>query len=379
MAAAASGTSASCLTRMASSPLLPAPPPMSSADPALDALWYPFSSGALRWPEAGPVVFVGARLGPVLRAGSWQGLLCETEDRGDFESLQAAGLAVRRQESSPAAAVLLLPPRQREQARAEYARAVQRLAAGGLIVVAQSNAAGARSCQSDLERLLGSLQVLSKHQCRVVWSVGERAIDSELCAQWAQGDAPRLVEASGLWSRPGVFAWDRIDAASALLAEQFLPEISGAVADLGAAHGYLSRELLGRCPGVTALDLYENDARALDLARQNLQPWAERLPLAFHWHDVRAGLRARYDHIVCNPPFHGSDGRERIDLGQRFLQVAAGALRPGGSLWLVANRHLPYEATLAGHFEQVRILAQSGGFKIVQAAGHGRRAAAARR
>lgn len=352
---------------------------MSSADPALDALWYPFSSGALRWPEAGPVVLVGARLGPVLRAGSWQGLVCETEDRGDFESLQAAGLQVRRQEDSPAAAVLLLPPRQREQARAEYARAAQRVSTGGLIAVAQSNAAGARSCQADMEHLLGPVQVLSKHQCRVIWHAGERRIDAALCAQWAQGDSSRLVEASGLWSRPGVFAWDRIDAASALLAQQLPRELCGSVADLGAAHGYLSRELLSRCPGVTALDLYETDARALDLARRNLQPWSERVPLVFHWHDVRAGLPGRYDHIVCNPPFHGNDGRERIDLGQAFLQVAARSLRPGGSLWLVANRHLPYEATLAGHFQQVRIIAQSGGFKIVQASGHGRRAALARR
>jgi len=36
-------------------------------------------------------------------------------------------------------------------------------------------------------------------------------------------------------------------------------------------------------------------------------------------------------------------------------------------LWLVANRHLPYEAVLDQGFGQVRTVAQEHGFKIVEA------------
>ncbi|MCB1629096.1 MAG: class I SAM-dependent methyltransferase [Xanthomonadales bacterium] len=340
---------------------------MASTDPVLDALWYPFLQGSLRWPAAGPVVCVGARLGPVLRAGDWHGLICETEHRGDYEALEAAGLSVRRTSDEPAAAVLLLPPRQREHARACYARALQRLAPEGLLLVAQANADGARSCQADVTQLAGPLQVLSKHQCRVCWSVGPRQLDDELIAEWAAGDAPRRVEASGLLSRPGVFAWDRIDAASALLVSQLPGDLTGRVADLGAGHGYLSQAVLSRCAGVEAVDLFEVDARSLDLARANLAPFEPRVKLAFHWHDVRGGVPGLYDHIVCNPPFHASGGRERVDLGRAFLQAAGSALRRGGHLWLVANRHLPYEATLAQHFAELVTLTQSGGFKIIRA------------
>ena len=42
-------------------------------------------------------------------------------------------------------------------------------------------------------------------------------------------------------------------------------------------------------------------------------------------------------------------------------------LRKGGHLWLVANRHLPYEAALARHFREVRAVADERGYKIVEA------------
>ena len=89
--------------------------------------------------------------------------------------------------------------------------------------------------------------------------------------------------------------------------------------------------------------------------------------LEFLWHDVTAGLARRYDFIVTNPPFHAHDRADRPELGQRFIEVAAQALRPGGRLFLVANRHLPYEHALSAHFAQIRVLAQQGGFKAIEA------------
>ena len=191
-----------------------------------------------------------------------------------------------------------------------------------------------------------------------------------LVAQWRQLDAPRRVAATdvpggGFQSRPGVFAWDRVDAASAMLAAALPTDLQGRVADFGAGWGYLSMQALARCPRIASLDLYEADARALALARRNLAGAA--VPAAFHWHDVEAGVAERFDAIVCNPPFHALGRGERPDIGRAFIAAAAAALKPGGRLWLVANRHLPYEDALGAGFAQVRIVAQAGGFKIVEA------------
>ncbi len=68
------------------------------------------------------------------------------------------------------------------------------------------------------------------------------------------------------------------------------PDLAGRAADLGAGFGYLSAELLTRCPGIAALDAYEAENRALELARVNLKSFEARTPIDYRWHDVAAGL-----------------------------------------------------------------------------------------
>ncbi len=42
-------------------------------------------------------------------------------------------------------------------------------------------------------------------------------------------------------------------------------------------------------------------------------------------------------------------------------------LRKGGTAWIVANRHLPYEAELDAAFKRVRMVVDQGGYKIFEA------------
>ena len=360
---------------------------MSVADPALEALFLPFMEGAIAWPAAGGALFLGARAGRPLHARPWPGLVCEQASKPEVDALHRAGIDAAGA-ADPGARfplVLLLPPRQREHARARFAQALRQLAPGGTLVACMPNKEGARTGEADLARLAGPLRSESKHHCRVFWTTAPDApADPALAAEWRDLDAPRRIPDSdagdagvpggGFLSRPGVFAWDRVDAASRLLASHLPPDLHGAVADLGAGWGYLAMQVLARSPAVTSLDLYEADARALELARANLAgmqasaPAASGVQLAFHWHDVAAGLgRRRYDAIVCNPPFHAQGAGERVDLGRAFIAAAADALLPGGRLWLVANRHLPYEAALIGRFDSVRAVASRDGFKVVEA------------
>lgn len=172
---------------------------------------------------------------------------------------------------------------------------------------------------------------------------------------------PRLEPELGLWTWPGVFSWDRLDPGSVQLI-QALPPLAGRGADLGCGLGVLSKAVLAQ-PTVTALALVDLDRRAVEAARRNVpDPRA-----TFHWADARVeppleGL----DFVVMNPPFHDR-GAEDKALGQAFIRRAAQALRKGGVLWMVANRHLPYEAVLTSLFRQVALKSEGGGFKVYEA------------
>ena len=343
--------------------------PADRGDPALETLFLPFAEGRLAWPSQGATaMFLRARDGWPLRQQPLPGLVCEQSFKPEADALSQAGFAVNVASAQKTYdLVLILPPRQRDEARASMARAVAMIKPGGRVIVSQSNDEGARSTEGDLARLTGDIQSMSKNKCRVFWTASLAQLDAPLVADWQQLDAVRPIADGRFVSRPGIFAWDRIDVASALLAEHLPASLGGRAADLGAGFGYLSAELLTRCPNVTALDVYEAENRALELARVNLQPFEARATLNYRWHDVSIGLPEEYDVIVTNPPFHAQRAIDRPDIGKRFIAVAANSLRPGGSLWLVANRHLPYEAVLSENFDSVRTVVQRHGYKIIAA------------
>ncbi len=349
----------------------------AAEDAVLATLLLPLQDG--RVTAAGSeTLFLRARYSPALQELDVASLHCEQSFRPEALALQRAGLAVSAGPSSDDAdtelpqrrygLVLMLPPRQRDEARALMARAVAATAPGGRIVACVSNSEGARASEGDLQQLTGPVETYSKNKCRVFWTAPlQAAADPALHAAWLKLDAIRPILDGRFISRPGVFAWDRIDPASALLAAHLPNDLRGRAADLGAGFGYLAAELLRRCQLIASLDLFEAEQRALELARLNLAADAARRPLNFHWHDVTTGLPAKYNVIITNPPFHTPQHGEQLDVGRRFIAVAAEALEPGGSLWLVANRHLPYEAVLNASFGRVRSVAQLDGFKIIEA------------
>jgi 16S rRNA (guanine1207-N2)-methyltransferase len=211
--------------------------PADRGDPALDVLFSPFESGALAWPVQGDVLFLRARHGEALQrvaAATADRLHCEQSFAPDADALRRAGWTLRDAvfpetpvadaaldtapdaiELGRDALVLALPPRQREEARALLARAVLACAPGGTVVACMANDEGAKSGESDLRALAGLDGQASKQHCRVYWSKpSPQRTDTALLAAWRVLDAPRPVADGRFLSRPGVFAWDRIDAAS---------------------------------------------------------------------------------------------------------------------------------------------------------------------
>jgi len=178
---------------------------------------------------------------------------------------------------------------------------------------------------------------------------------------WAPG-APREIE-GGFVTLPGLFSADGIDPGSALLADHLPENLGRQVADLGAGWGYLSARILARA-SIEELHLVEADHAALACARRNVLDARAR----FHWEDaMRWTPPAPLDSVITNPPYHTGRSPDP-GLGRAFIRAAAGVLAPKGQLFLVANRHLPYESELERCFAEAGEIGGNARFKLLHAA-----------
>lgn len=331
-------------------------------DPVLDTLALPLDDGLIDLPADGKALFLRARYGLALRDYREQ-FVCEQSFKPALDALTQQRFAARPAgDHTQYPLTLVLPPRQRDEYRALLARAVMSTTDGGTVMAAASNLEGAKTVEGDLKALTGVISSQSKHKCRVFWAqIKASSLNHNLIEAWSKLDAVRPIEGGRFLSRPGLFAWDRIDAGSRLLVKH-LPPLSGKGADLGAGFGYLTAEIFANHASVTHMSLYEAEQRAVELARQNLKD----RPVDVLWHDVTTGIDSEFDFIVSNPPFH-IDRADKHDLGKAFIRSAAAALKPKGAFYMVANRHLPYEDTLKAAFKVVKILADDGAYKVFEA------------
>ena len=307
-------------------------------------------AGALNLPDSGPIAVYRPRIGDDLSGLPQARLVVLTGFRPDHDHF-ALRYSVTPVPHYAAAIVCL--PRSREAARGLIARAAAEVAPGGVIAVDGQKTDGIDTALKDLRGRVDLSESLSKaHGKLASFAAGPDLSD------WLA--RPRMVE--GFRTLPGIFSADGPDRGSVLLAGALPTKLSGKVADLGAGWGYLSRAILERT-GVKRLDLVEAEADALDCARVNISDPRAR----FHWADAATWKPdSLLDAVVMNPPFHV--GRESDpDLGAAFIRAARRILAPNGGLWLVANRHLPYDAVLAEHFLLHEEVAGDGGFRVIHA------------
>lgn len=262
-----------------------------------------------------------------------------------------AALARRHEmtaEIGPAATVVLAVPREKARFRDWMARAA---ATGATVLVDGQKTDGIDSLLKEARAKGAVTAVIAKAHGKLFATRPDPAA-------WPPV-APGRVD--GFEIPPGAFSADGPDPASVALAE-VLPALAGHVVDLGAGWGYLARAVLAS-EAVRRLDLVEADRPSLAAALANAADPRARA----HWADATAWRPdAPADHVVMNPPFHRGRAGDPA-LGQSFIRTAAASLAPRGTLWMVANRHLPYSATLDETFAEIATLPGPPGFHLTRA------------
>jgi 16S rRNA (guanine1207-N2)-methyltransferase len=316
-----------------------------------------FEAG-LMLPEAGSIAVLHPRAGEDLSPLPQGRVRVVTPHAPDHAAFSAQGFDCTTR-LEPAAAVLVCLPRGREEARDLVAQAAA--ATAGPVILDGQKTDGIEPLLRDLRDRVPLSEAISKGHGKIAWfaSPGAAAL-----ADW-RAEPREIEDAEGrrFVTQPGLFSADGVDPGSALLMRALPARLSGVAVDLGAGWGWLAGGLLAKSPGIKALHLVEADARALDCARQNVaDPRA-----AFHWADATRPIKGlAADVVISNPPFHqGRAGQPA--LGQAFIRAAAAMLVPSGQFWMVANRHLPYEDTLAQAFAVQRAECVEAGFKVLVA------------
>ncbi|MCK4204001.1 class I SAM-dependent methyltransferase [Brucella pituitosa] len=336
--------------------------------PAQETLFLPFYQDILDMPEEGQTFLACGLSADRQLEDEWKRALTFLQPwRPDWLALNKEGfkaiprLAPELDEEKRFSGGLLLLGKHRGRNEAWFAELLMRVEPGGWIVVCGDKKLGVDSFRKWVGNIAEISDRLSKNHAVAFWL--QRPAD--LTNDFINALKPLATDIDDVFrTEPGMFSHGAIDKGSALLVPHMEKIVFGQVADLGAGWGYLAAQSLKYADRLKGIDLFEADYEALETARGNLERLGASVPVSFNWFDVTSEkLTGIYDTVIMNPPFH--EGRATdMSLGQTFIAAAASRLKIGGRLLMVANRQLPYEATLKGLFKNVTVLEEANGFKI---------------
>lgn len=335
--------------------------------PAQKTLFLPFDQGILDMPEDGQSFLACGLAADRQLEPEWKKALTFLQPwRPDWLALNREGChAVPRLDADVRfSGGLLLLGKHRGRNEAWFAELLARVEPGGWIVVCGDKKLGIDSFRKWVGNIAEITDRLSKNHAVAFWLQRPAGLDGD----FIQALKPVAVDIDNVFrTEPGMFSHGAIDKGSALLVPHMEKIVFGKVADLGAGWGYLAAQCQKYADRITAIDLYEADFEALEAARGNMERLGASVPMGFYWFDVTSEkMTGIYDTVIMNPPFH--EGRAAdVSLGQAFIAAAALRLKTGGRLLMVANRQLPYEATLKGLFKTVILLEEAQGFKVYDA------------
>ena len=316
------------------------------------------SEGRLRVPAGARVLVVGVSTAASVAALSPKTIFAVQPLQPDHDALAAAGVPVAPEfdpAGRPYDLAYIVIPRARDRARHWVAQAAARLSPGGLLLVEGAKTDGIDPLSRALRGRLEGADSISKAHGRLIWG----RVRGDVFADWRAGES----HAEGFVTAPGAFSPEAVDPGSRALTAALPQTLPDHVVDLGAGWGYLAASVLGRM-GIARLDLVEADHATLTAARRNVGDARAQ----FHWADATAWRpEAAPGAVVMNPPFHAGRAADPA-LGRAFIAAAAGMLACDGALWMVANRHLPYERDLDSAFREWQIVGGTPAFKVLYAA-----------
>ena len=316
-----------------------------------------------------PVACVGL-LEPALLASLQDGGLAHTDHAGVYASLlnlttwQARfGLQAEATPGQMATVVVFMPKARRELVmRLAYARHL--VQPGGQIWLVGEKREGIAGGATEFKAgFSNAVKLDSARHCQL-WSAkvadGGASFTAADWRSWHHISACGLqVSVAGL---PGIFSDGRLDDGTRLLLESLdAANIKGPVLDFACGAGVIGAWLSARFGRELLVDGVDVQAQAVACARETYRRAEVSGDIIAS--DGLEGVTGRYQTLVSNPPFH-QGVKTDLDISDAFLRRASAHLLPGGELWLVANRFLPYRPLMEQHIGPCELMAEDKRFIV---------------
>ncbi|MEU3889976.1 methyltransferase [Streptomyces sp. NPDC029041] len=164
----------------------------------------------------------------------------------------------------------------------------------------------------------------------------------------------------------GVFCADRLDIGTRFFLGHVPDGRGGRVVDLGCGNGVVGTSVALADPGTEVLFVDES-FQAVASAEATYKANGVPGQAEFRVGDGLAGVPSgSVDLVLNNPPFHSHQATTDATAWRMFTG-ARRALRPGGELWVVGNRHLGYHVKLRKLFGNSRLVASDPKFVVLKA------------
>ncbi|TXS46913.1 methyltransferase domain-containing protein [Streptomyces sp. uw30] len=221
------------------------------------------------------------------------------------------------------------------------------------------------------ERVLGPTRTsLAQKKARLIFCTPEPVPEPPVNPwpyTYTLPDGIGAVSHSTVVNHAGVFCADRLDIGTRFFLGH-LPDGKGArrVVDLGCGNGIVGTAVALANPEAEVLfvdESFQAVASAEATYRANGVPGHAE----FRVGDGMAGVPAgSVDLVLNNPPFHSHQATTDATAWRMFTG-AKRALRPGGELWVIGNRHLGYHVKLRRLFGNSELVAGDPKFVVLRA------------